>query len=260
MNVEATTSNPVVTGAIRQAAQLTGADFKYLLATAQVESNLNPNAQVTTSSARGLFQFIDQTWLATLKEQGPALGYAPYASAIAKTPSGDYAIADPKMAEAVMNLRSDPNASALMAGAFTKANAGKLAARLGRNPTEGELYIAHFLGSAGASRLIALADSRPDMPAAAIFPTAARANPTIFYDGRGQARTASEIYRVLVSRYQSARGTPEAAPAVAASADEPSAAQPDFAPDQAVLAGTYAAASRLSAVPRLDNGPVFHNL
>jgi hypothetical protein len=42
MNVEPTGTNPTVTGAIRQAARMTGADFKYLLATAQVESNLNP--------------------------------------------------------------------------------------------------------------------------------------------------------------------------------------------------------------------------
>ena len=39
---------------------MTGADFQYLLATAQVESNLNPNAQAPTSSARGLFQFTEQ--------------------------------------------------------------------------------------------------------------------------------------------------------------------------------------------------------
>jgi soluble lytic murein transglycosylase-like protein len=70
MNVEPTGTNPTVTGAIRQAARMTGADFKYLLATAQVESNLNPNAQAATSSARGLFQFTEQTWLTTLKEQG----------------------------------------------------------------------------------------------------------------------------------------------------------------------------------------------
>ena len=148
MNVEPTGSqSATVTGAIRQAARMTGADFKYLLATAQVESNLNPNAQASTSSARGLFQFIEQTWLTTLKEQGAALGYGPYANAIARQPSGDYAVSDPRMADAIMNLRSDPTANALMAGAFTKANAGKLAARLGRDPTEGELYIAHFLGA-----------------------------------------------------------------------------------------------------------------
>jgi hypothetical protein len=259
MNIEAAASNPIVTGAIHQAARMTGADFRYLLATAQVESNLNPNAQVTTSSARGLFQFIEQTWLATLKEQGPALGYAPYANAITRTASGDYMIADPKMTEAVMNLRSDPNASAIMAGAFTKANAGKLAARLGRSPTEGELYIAHFLGSTGASRLIGLADSRPYTPAAAVFPGAAHANPSIFYDG-GRARSASDVYHHLVGRYRAARGTPASTPMVAANSSEQPAEQADFAPDQAALTDSYAAAARLSPTARRDHGPVFHSL
>ncbi len=260
MNVEPASANPAVTGAIRHAARMTGADFKYLLATAQVESSLNPNAQVATSSARGLFQFIDQTWLATLKEQGPALGYAPYADAIARTPAGDYAVADPRMAGPVMNLRADPNANALMAGAFTKANAGKLAARLGRSPTEGELYIAHFLGSTGASRLIGLADSSPRTPAVAVFPGAARANPSIFYDGRGQARSASDVYRLLVGRYQNARGTPASAPVVASSKNAPVTKQPELAPLQPAFANTFAAPARPSPAPKVDNAPVFHSL
>src|SRR5215204_766557 len=139
MNVEPTATTPAVTGAIRQAARATGADFKYLLATAQVESNFNPNAQAPTSSAKGLFQFIEQTWLSTLKEQGGALGYAPYADAIARHPSGQYSVPDQRMYGRIMELRSDPNANALMAGAYTRANAGKLGERLGRAPSEGEL-------------------------------------------------------------------------------------------------------------------------
>jgi hypothetical protein len=122
MNVEPAAANPVVTGAIRQAARMTGADFQYLLATAQVESNLNPNAQAPASTAKGLFLFIDQTWLATLKEQGPAVGYGPYAAAIERQPTGEYAV-DPRMRNAVLNLRTDPTANALMAGAYTRANA-----------------------------------------------------------------------------------------------------------------------------------------
>ncbi len=53
-----------IDGAIRDAARTTGASFEYLLTTAQIESNLNPAAQAATSSASGLYQFIDQTWLA----------------------------------------------------------------------------------------------------------------------------------------------------------------------------------------------------
>ncbi|MCX7314117.1 MAG: transglycosylase SLT domain-containing protein [Alphaproteobacteria bacterium] len=267
MIVEPTGSNSTVTGAIRQAARMTGADFKYLLATAQVESNLNPNAQASTSSARGLFQFTEQTWLTTVKEQGAAFGYGPYANAITRQPSGEYAISDPRMTGAVMNLRSDATANALMAGAFTKSNGEKLAGRLGRNPTEGELYIAHFLGSAGASRMIALADSRPETPAAAVFPGAARANPSIFYDGRGNARSTGDVYRVLVGRYDVARSTPSVPPAVPSGPSPqlaeaaPAAPRAAFAPDTASLTETYAAAARMSpAKSAVDMAPVFHGL
>ena len=73
-----------VAGAIRDAARSTGASFEYLLTAARMESNLNPAAQATTSSAKGLYQFIDQTWLATLKNAGPAHGYGQYADAITR--------------------------------------------------------------------------------------------------------------------------------------------------------------------------------
>ena len=213
MIVEANGANSTVTGAIRQASRVTGADFKYLLATAQVESNLNPNAKVSTSSAGGLFQFIDQTWLGTLKQQGAALGYGAYADAITQQPSGRYAVTDPRMQKAVMNLRFDPTANALMAGAFTRTNAESLADNLGREPTEGELYIAHFLGSGGASRLIRLAESNPHTPAATVFPAAASANSSIFHDRQGRARSAKEVYNNLVGRYDVARSAPAAEPA-----------------------------------------------
>jgi soluble lytic murein transglycosylase-like protein len=67
-------SPPQVAGAIRQAANTTGTSFEYLLTTAQIESHLNPAAQATTSSAGGLYQFIEQTWLATVKSAGAAFG------------------------------------------------------------------------------------------------------------------------------------------------------------------------------------------
>jgi hypothetical protein len=265
MIVEPSGTNPAVTGAIRQAARMTGADFRYLLATAQVESNLNPNAQAQTSTAKGLFQFTEQTWLTTLKEQGTPLGYAPYANAISRQPSGDYAVSDPQMSDSIMNLRADPAANSLMAGAFTKANTNKLAGRLGRTPTEGELYIAHFLGATGASRLISLADASPQTPAASVFPGAARANPTIFYDSRGQARSANDVYRVLVGRYDAARGSAPSTPTMTAgataapSSPAPVSAAKAFAPDTAAVTETYAAAAKLSS-QAVDNGPVFHGL
>src|SRR5215469_13226672 len=101
-----------VTGAIRGAAQATGTSFEYLLATAQVESGFNPHAAASTSSAGGLYQFIDQTWLGMLKDAGPSLGYGRYADAITKTPSGHFEVADPTMRGEIMALRKDPSANA----------------------------------------------------------------------------------------------------------------------------------------------------
>src|SRR5215207_6321966 len=118
--------SPAVSGAIKNAARQTGANFQYLLATAQVESNYNPNAQGATSSAKGLFQFIEQTWLATLKEAGPSHGYSKYADVIGRTSDGQYVVTDPKQAANILNLRSDPTANSVMAGAFTKNNSTKL--------------------------------------------------------------------------------------------------------------------------------------
>ena len=101
------------------------------------KSRFNPNAAAPTSSARGLFQFIEQTWLATLKEQGPALGYGKIADAIDRGPSGQYMVTDPRLTDRIMKLRNDPTANAVMAAAYTKENAGKLAGRLGRNADRG---------------------------------------------------------------------------------------------------------------------------
>src|ERR1700751_2300649 len=92
-------------GAIKQAANPTGPSFEYMLATAKMESNFNPKAAATTSSARGLYQFIDQTWLGTVKEAGTQLGYGKYADAISKSSSGTYYISDPSMRTSIMKLR-----------------------------------------------------------------------------------------------------------------------------------------------------------
>jgi hypothetical protein len=204
LTINGGTASPVA-GAIRQGARATGASFEYLLTTAQIESNLNPAAQATTSSAKGLYQFIDQTWLATMKQAGPALGLGNYAAAIAQTPDGQYVVPDPEMRAAVMRLRTDPTVSAAIAGVYTRSNAAKLSAAIGREPSEGELYIAHFLGPDGAAKLITAATSQPQANAAAMFPQAAAANTSIFYDRAGHPLAAAAVYGKLTGRYDVAR-------------------------------------------------------
>jgi hypothetical protein len=128
-----------ITGAIKSAAHSTGVSFEYLLTTARIESNLNPAAKAASSTVKGLYQFIEQTWLATVKQAGPALGLGSYADSIERTADGRYVVADAETRSAIMQLRSDPAASSMMAAAFTRANADQLAAMIGRQPSEGEL-------------------------------------------------------------------------------------------------------------------------
>jgi hypothetical protein len=237
-----------VAGAIRQAASSTGASFNYLLATAQIESNFNPAAQASTSSAKGLYQFIDQTWLATMKAAGNALGFGRHAAAISRGEDGRFEVQDPDARKAIMNLRGDAKVSAMMAGHYAQTNAAYLADGLGRAPTEGELYIAHFLGADGASRLINAAATQPNSRGADMFPAAANANRSIFYDRAGSARTSLGVYLELTGRYDTARASigadVAASPLRGALAPEP----PLPIPDTAGVAQAYAAAQAVSAV------------
>ena len=143
-----------IAGAIKQAASTTGTSFEYLLATAKMESDFNPTAGASTSSAHGLYQFIDQTWLGTVKEAGAQLGYGQYADAITKSSSGGYSVSDPAARNAIMKLRDDPAAASSMAAVLTQSNSFKLTGMIGRRPTDGELYMAHFMGVGGAAKLI----------------------------------------------------------------------------------------------------------
>lgn len=188
-----------VVTAITRAAQRTGVDFSYLLKTAQRESSLNPNAKAPTSSAAGLFQFIEQTWLATIKKHGGKHGYGGYADAIRQGGNGQYYVADPQARQQVLGLRYNQDAAAAMAAEMTAGNAAYLKGRTGRNPTAGELYAAHFLGPAGAANLIEAVERRPGATAADLFPAAANANRSIFYRN-GTPVSAAQLMANLNSK------------------------------------------------------------
>src|ERR1700745_2022114 len=108
-----------IAGAIKQAASTSGTNFEYLLTTAKMESDFNPAAGATTSSAHGLYQFIDQTWLGTGKEAGTQLGDGSDAHGHPTTSSGTYTVDDPTMKQSIMKLRDDPQAASAMASALT---------------------------------------------------------------------------------------------------------------------------------------------
>jgi hypothetical protein len=172
-----------VVAAIREAAAASGVDFGYLLRTAQRESSLDPSARARTSSATGLFQFTERTWLQTLERYGARHGVD------ASTMSREQALA----------LRGDPGLSARMAGELTRENASILEGKLGRPPTQGELYMAHFMGPSEAGRLALAARDGAQGPASEMFPAAAAANASVFHDAQGNALDAAGLYRRLTS-------------------------------------------------------------
>jgi len=186
---------------LNSAGTKSGVDFDYLLQTAIRESSLNPTAKASTSSATGLFQFLESTWLQVMKDEGPRLGYQTYADAITETRDGDFVIKDPKLKAEVLKLREDPQIAADLAAAFTRNNGAYLHEKFGRMPSAGELYIAHFLGPRGAEKMFTAGLADPDQIAAQLFPKQARANPSIFYDD-GQPRTIRQVYRALVQKHE----------------------------------------------------------
>lgn len=208
---------------LRQAADATGVSFDYLIKTAKRESNLNPEAKAASSSATGLFQFIEQTWLGLVKRQGPQLGLTDAANAIQRDSSGRYVVPEAETRQQILALRKDPTLSARLAGVFTSENKASLKDALGREPSGGELYIAHFMGAGGARELITQASANPDRAAASVFPDAASANRSIFFDGKGRARTTREVYARLVSFHDGADATMPTAVAAAGNAAAPAA-------------------------------------
>jgi hypothetical protein len=174
-----------VQAAIERGARAAGVDFSLLVETARRESALNPNARAATSSATGLFQFIDSTWLDMVRRHGADHGLGEQAQALANG-------ADAQTRREILALRNDPEIAARMAGELTRENADILQRNLGRAPHAGELYAAHVMGAGGALKLIAAA-SEGASSAAAVFPREASANQGLFYEASGAPRSAQAL-------------------------------------------------------------------
>lgn len=209
-----------IQAAIAQASSRTGVDFDYLLGQAQVESGMRTNARAPTSSASGLYQFIDQSWLAIVKKHGSEHGMGWAADSIQQNSNGRYSVADAGMKQAILSLRNDPTAASLMAAEHASDNKAALENTLGRDATGTDLYMAHFLGLGGAKSFLRNLAADPNQNGAAMFPGAARANRSIFYASSGQPRSLADIYQRFATKLDrgavlaggNAAGTPDATP------------------------------------------------
>lgn len=167
--------------ALRTASAATGADFGYLVKTAQRESNFDPAAKAPTSSATGLFQFTSETWLNVLERYGAQHNVK----------------SEGLTRDQLLAMRTDADLSARMAGELAKENSKILAKKLGRPATSAELYTAHFMGPQDAARLIKAARHNEEGSAAAMFPRAALANSSVFRGKDGDKLTPAELYAKL---------------------------------------------------------------
>jgi hypothetical protein len=199
-----------VEAAIASAAERTGVDFTFLLAQARVESAMNPTARAASSSATGLYQFIDDTWLGTMKRHGHRFGLGDVADRIDLSAAGAPQVADPAQRAAILALRDDPQIASLMAAGLAEDNRAHLAPILGRQPDHAELYLAHFLGAGGAGRFLSALETDPDQSAAALFARPAAANRAIFYAPGGAPRSLAQVMAVVRGRIENAGAGPDA--------------------------------------------------
>lgn len=209
-------SQGTVQSAIALASARTGVDFNYLLGQAQVESGLNATARAATSSAKGLYQFIEQSWLAVVKKHGAEHGLAWAADAIESGAGNRLTVNDPATRQAILDLRNDPQAAALMAAAHAADNKAGIEETLGRTATGTDLYVAHFLGLGGARKFLGALENSPNQIGAALFPAAAHANRGVFYAADGQPRTVADIYARFATKLDSGAGAVGAGPSIAA--------------------------------------------
>lgn len=197
-----------LSNALQSAAGRAGVSFDFMVRTAVRESGLDTDAKAKTSSAAGLFQFVEQTWLNMVSRHGAAHGLAKESKAVVTQADGRLGVQDKGEYQRILDLRYDPKISAQMAGELTRENAAVLQNHLGRKPEEAELYIAHFMGAGQAAALINAADITPGAQAATLFPREARANQPIFYATNGKARSVRDVLAALKSAHAPDTKTP----------------------------------------------------
>jgi hypothetical protein len=207
-----TTSNPplpllpagasaAVVGSIRQAAQATSMDFGLLMAQAKQESGFEPNAKASGSSASGLFQFIESTWLAMVQRFGQKYGVGALAQQVTSGGNGHPQVADPATRRQILDLRQDPRLSSAMAAEYARLNKETLERSLGRPAASADIYLAHFLGAGGAVAFLKALGQGGSTPAADLLPQAAAANRGVFFDaGSGEPRSLADIYHGFAAR------------------------------------------------------------
>lgn len=244
--------------AVQTASRRTGADFAFLMQKASAESSFNPTAKAKTSSATGLYQFIESTWLNMVKKHGDKFGLGEYADKI-EMKNGKAVCTSDCDRKDILALRNDPAISALMAGVFTAENQTHLEKNTKGDVGATELYFAHFMGASGAAKFLNSRDVNGDAIAAQVFPAAAKANKNVFFDSKtGEARTLDEVYAFFDKKFGGGGMAKADTQLAAAAKTEAAAAAAKTTPKVDVAAETRTAhnsipAAILAQLPMFDD-------
>jgi len=209
---------------IRHASKVVGVEFGYMMELVSAESGFVTDVEASTSSATGLFQFIDNTWLLMIRDHGAKYGLTDLAKKVETRQDSDghdiAFISNPFLSQYALSLRTDPRISALMGAEFMKENFEILKAGLpDRDITRTDQYLAHFLGSGNAVTFLKKMETNGKQAAATTFRAAARSNRNIFYRPNGRARSYQEIYDRFSNKFDT--DTFEDAPTLAQSVMPP---------------------------------------
>ena len=191
-----------IVSTIRRVADTHNADFKYLLNQAKVESGLDPHAKASTSSATGLFQFTSNTWLNMVRLHGESVGLGPAAQSLRSSGASSAERAQ------ILELRNDPQISTALAAHLAADNAQSLAASGHKSIGPTELYMAHFLGAAGANTFLNGLRDTPNAPAANALPAAAAANTGVFFNKQAPL-SYQAIYERFAQKFTDAINAPQ---------------------------------------------------
>jgi len=181
--------------AIANATEEVGVDATYMTAVAARESSFDPTVRAEGSSAAGLYQFTEDTWLRALKVFGARHGLDELARQITIDEYGDVSVRHGARAK-LLQLRNDPKLSALMAAELARDNKARLERLLGRDVSPAETYLAHFLGVGQAARIIYAAHAKPHVSGARLLPAAARSNPAVFAPAGHDASAAAIVGKI----------------------------------------------------------------
>jgi hypothetical protein len=155
--------------ALGRAARATGVDPVLLVALAWQESRFDVRARNPRSSARGLMQFTEATWLEVVRDFGPRHGLSRRAAQLSTDrESGAISTRDPRHRRQILELRNEPRFAAVLAAErVSQARAG-LEQALGRPVTSSDLYLVHLLGPSGARSFLEAMQKQPGRKASEV--------------------------------------------------------------------------------------------